>query len=124
RLSNCGLSGTHCKVLASALMSNPHLTDLNLSLNILSDSGVKRLSAGLKSPNCRLETLRLINCRLTETSCYYLVSALKSNPSHLRKLDLSGNNLKDSDVKQLTDLQESPDCRLVNLSWGWSSQSE
>uniref|UniRef100_UPI0037E74E28 NLR family CARD domain-containing protein 3-like n=1 Tax=Semicossyphus pulcher TaxID=241346 RepID=UPI0037E74E28 len=59
RLVGCGLSETHCEVVASALKSNPsHLTELDLSNNDLQDSGVKLLSAGVESPNCRLETLQ------------------------------------------------------------------
>ncbi|XP_026015992.1 protein NLRC3-like isoform X8 [Astatotilapia calliptera] len=59
RLADCGLSGTHCEVVASALKSIPsHLTELDISNNELQDSGVKLLCAGLESPNCRLETLR------------------------------------------------------------------
>ncbi|XP_053179059.1 NACHT, LRR and PYD domains-containing protein 12-like [Scomber japonicus] len=114
-LSDCRLSETHCEVLASALKSNPHLTDLDLSNNKLSDSSVRHLSAGLESPNCRLKTLGLMYCSLSKISCDYLASALKCNPSHLRELDLSLNNLKSSDVKQLSDLQQSPDCRLETL---------
>ncbi|XP_034002172.1 protein NLRC3-like [Trematomus bernacchii] len=121
KLTECGLSETHCEVVASALKSDPsHLRDLDLSHNKLKDSGVE-LSSGLKSPNCRLETLRLRVCRLSEISCSTLISALKSNPSHLRELDLSYNNLKDSGVELLRDLLESPDCRLEALSlWGCS----
>lgn len=61
RLSDCGISKTHCEVLASALKSNPsHLIELDLTFNELEDSGLKLLSAGLESPNCRLETLKSV----------------------------------------------------------------
>ncbi|XP_029935752.1 NACHT, LRR and PYD domains-containing protein 12-like, partial [Myripristis murdjan] len=114
RLSGCGLSKTHCEVVASALTSNPHLTELDLSENKLQDSEVKLLSAGLESPNCRLETLRLRFCRLSESSCASLAWALKSNP-HLTELDLSHNNLQDSGVKLLSAGLESLNCRLETL---------
>ncbi|XP_042258987.1 NACHT, LRR and PYD domains-containing protein 12-like isoform X2 [Thunnus maccoyii] len=128
-LSGCDLSETHCEVVASALKSNPsHLRELDLSANLLEDgptgSRLKPLSAGLGSPNCRLETLRLWLCRLSETSCASLVSALKSNPSHLRDLDVRGNDLKVSGLKVLCDFLESPDCRLETLRLSGCSLSE
>ncbi|XP_034722319.1 NACHT, LRR and PYD domains-containing protein 12-like, partial [Etheostoma cragini] len=58
-LSGCLVSEEGCTSLVSALNSNPsHLRVLDLSYNHPGDSGVKLLSAGLKDPHWRLDTLR------------------------------------------------------------------
>uniref|UniRef100_A0A8C7Z6L4 NACHT, LRR and PYD domains-containing protein 12-like n=1 Tax=Oryzias sinensis TaxID=183150 RepID=A0A8C7Z6L4_9TELE len=122
RLDDCFLSERSCAALSSVLSSqSSRLRDLDLSINILQDSGVKLLSAGLESPDCKLETLRLEDCSLSENSCKALVSALKKNPSNLTELDLNENNLQDSGVLHLCGFLESPDCRLQTLRlWGCS----
>ncbi|XP_075338724.1 protein NLRC3-like, partial [Odontesthes bonariensis] len=122
RLADCYLSETDWEVVASALKSNPsHLKQLDLRYSELLDPAVKHLSAGLESPNCRLEALRLELCRLSEISCASVVSTLKSNPSHLTELDLSENTIGDSAAKELSSFLQSPHCglktlRLVNCS--------
>uniref|UniRef100_A0A8K9XUE2 B30.2/SPRY domain-containing protein n=1 Tax=Oncorhynchus mykiss TaxID=8022 RepID=A0A8K9XUE2_ONCMY len=116
-LSGCGVTDEGCASLVSALESNPsHLRELDLSNNDLKDSGVKLLSAGLGNPHCKLETLRLSGCLVTEEGCASLVSALRSNPSHLRELDLSYNHPGDSGVRLLSAGLEDPHCRLEKLN--------
>ncbi|TNN53650.1 NACHT, LRR and PYD domains-containing protein 4C [Liparis tanakae] len=202
-LKGCNLSKISCGALSSVLSSqSSSLKHLDLSHNMLRDSGVKLLSAGLESPHCRLETLRgftnpqkedyfrkrfrdeeqasriishiktsrslhimchipvfcwitatvledvlktteggklpntmtemyihflvvqskmkmvkLGYCWISEEGCSSLGSALKSNPSSLRELDLSDNKLQDSGVKLLTGFLESPRCGLETLRW-------
>ncbi|XDV32827.1 hypothetical protein PO909_003530 [Leuciscus waleckii] len=94
KLMNCGITDEGFAALTSALRSNPsHLRHLDLSQNKIGDSGVIALSAGLEDPLCRLEKLKLMNCGITDEGCATLTSALRSNPEHLRDLDLSLNEL-------------------------------
>lgn len=62
-----------------------------------------------------VSAFRLWNCKLSESSCEALGSALKCYPSNLTELDLSQNDLKDSGFLHLRGFLESPDCRLQIL---------
>ncbi|KAM7000719.1 NLR family CARD domain-containing protein 3-like isoform 9-T9 [Tautogolabrus adspersus] len=122
-LSVCNLSERSCEALSSVLSSqSSSLRELDLSNNNLHDSGVKLLSAGLKSPLCRLDTLSLSGCLITEEGCASLASALSS--SHLRELDLSNNNLQDSGVKLLCSGLETLHCTLVTVRLSVCNLSE
>ncbi len=55
---------------------------------------------------------RLSHCSITEEGYEALASALRSNPSHLIELDLTGNDPGPSGVKQLNDLLQDDSCKL------------
>uniref|UniRef100_A0A8C1LFM2 NACHT domain-containing protein n=2 Tax=Cyprinus carpio TaxID=7962 RepID=A0A8C1LFM2_CYPCA len=115
-LSGCGITQKGCAALTSALRSNPsHLTELDLSYNTPGDSGAKLLSALLEDPCCKLKKLRLWDCSIGEEGWSALISALRSNPSHLTELNLSCNKPGDSGVKLVSALLEDPHCKLKKL---------
>ncbi|XP_073793400.1 uncharacterized protein si:ch73-286h23.3 isoform X1 [Danio rerio] len=116
-LYNCSITEEQCEILTSALKSNPtNLRELNLSWNNLGDSGVKNLNNLLMETQFKLEKLHLYGCSITEKQCVILTSALKSNPSHLRELELSMNKLGDSAVKNLSDLLMKAQFKLEKLN--------
>uniref|UniRef100_A0A8C4TMU5 NACHT domain-containing protein n=1 Tax=Erpetoichthys calabaricus TaxID=27687 RepID=A0A8C4TMU5_ERPCA len=60
RLYSCGLTSVCCSALSSVLSSpNSRLTVLYLNNNNLGDSGARQLREGLRSDNCKVETLVL-----------------------------------------------------------------
>ncbi|XP_052428989.1 fatty acid-binding protein, adipocyte-like [Carassius gibelio] len=58
----------------------------------------------------------LFDCFIGEEGCAALISALRSNPSHLTELNLSCNKPGDSGVKLLSALLEDPHCKLKKLN--------
>ncbi|ROL01501.1 NLR family CARD domain-containing protein 3 [Anabarilius grahami] len=115
-LRGCNITDQICLALAFVLSSNSScLRELDLSDNNLQVSGVQIFSAGLKSPHCKLEILKLYNCSIGEEGCAALALALISNPSHLRELNLNNNEPGDSGVKLLADLLKDPHCKLEKL---------
>ena len=59
----------------------------------------------------------LSGCLITEEGCASLASALSSNPSHLRELDLSYNHPGESGEKLLSAGLEDPHWRLDTLRY-------
>ncbi|KAK7944644.1 hypothetical protein WMY93_000372 [Mugilogobius chulae] len=112
-LSECGLS-SHCCGPLTSVLSSSSLTLLDLSNNDLQDSGVELLCDGLKSAPCRLETLRLSGCLVSERGGAALASALSSAHSRVTELDLSYNHPGPS-AELLTALRDDPHCPLDSL---------
>ncbi|XP_072574793.1 ribonuclease inhibitor-like [Paramormyrops kingsleyae] len=100
--------------LISALDLNPsHLRELNLNKNKPGKLGLRNLCEFLKNPKCKLQKLNLRNS--VSESWADLASALCTNPSHIRDLDLSECKLGDSGVEKLCDLLKQHECKLETL---------
>ncbi|XP_050958231.1 ribonuclease inhibitor [Labeo rohita] len=111
-----------CAALASAFHSS--LRELDLSRNQIGDSGVTEISSLLRNSQCTLQILRLSDCSITEEGYKALASALRSNPSHLIELDLTGNDPGQSGVKELNDLLQDGLCSLKTIRFLKSPAAE
>lgn len=72
----------------------------------------------VRNSTCWVSSLflcRLSCCGITEAGCTFLASALRTNPSHLRELDLSFNHPGESGVRLLSELLQDPACKMEKL---------
>ncbi|XP_063351406.1 NLR family CARD domain-containing protein 3-like [Pelmatolapia mariae] len=112
-LSGCLITEEGCTSLASALSSNPsHLRELDLSYNHPGDSGMKLISAGLKDPGWRLDTLRVepagVRWLRPGLRKYSYQLTIDTNTVNT-KLQLSDNNRKVTRVEEVQSYPDHPD---------------
>ncbi|XP_055053347.2 NACHT, LRR and PYD domains-containing protein 3 [Misgurnus anguillicaudatus] len=124
KLVSCNLTRESCRSLSEALKTNSSLVDLDLSKNSLQDLGFKFLSAGLKSPLCKLKTLCLEDCGITKTGCGLLWTALRSKPFPLTELRLNRNPIQDSGVEKISALLKETQCKLERLRLSYCEITE
>uniref|UniRef100_A0A4W5LUW5 NACHT LRR and PYD domain-containing protein n=1 Tax=Hucho hucho TaxID=62062 RepID=A0A4W5LUW5_9TELE len=111
-LSKPNLSPAQWSALVFVLLTSEKELDVfDLKKYSRSEEGLLRLLPVVKASRAVL----LSGCGVTEEGCASLVSALESNPSHLRELDLSNNDLKDAGVKLLSAGLGNPHCKLETL---------
>ncbi|XP_078390100.1 NACHT, LRR and PYD domains-containing protein 3-like isoform X4 [Cetorhinus maximus] len=111
-LQDNNLTDSCTEDLASVISTNQSLTDLNLGVNPLGDSGVKLLSVGLRNLGCKIQRLGLGGNKLTDSCAEDLASVFNRS---LTDLNLGNNNLGDSGVKRLSVALRGPDCKIQKL---------
>ncbi|XP_021075157.1 NACHT, LRR and PYD domains-containing protein 2 isoform X1 [Mus pahari] len=113
-LENCQLTEACCKDLSSVLMVSQTLTHLSLANNKLGDNGVKYLCESLSHTACKLQTLVLWSCNITNTGCHH-VSKMLGQTLSLKHLDLGLNRIGTTGAKFLCEALKNPKSKLKSL---------
>uniref|UniRef100_A0A3Q1EVE6 NACHT LRR and PYD domain-containing protein n=1 Tax=Acanthochromis polyacanthus TaxID=80966 RepID=A0A3Q1EVE6_9TELE len=107
-LSSNKLSAAQWSALVSILLSS-ELDVFDLKKFCPSEEGLPQLLPLVQA----FSVLR--SCKLSKRSCKALASVLSSQSCNLRELDLSYNDVKDSEVQELIGGLKNPLCRLETL---------
>ncbi|XP_034085459.1 LOW QUALITY PROTEIN: NACHT, LRR and PYD domains-containing protein 12-like [Gymnodraco acuticeps] len=107
------LPGIYCSALAFMLQMSEEIRDeLDHEKYETSEEGRQRVIPALGNSSKAV----FHNRGISDSDCEVVAFALKSDPSHLRELDLRGNKLQDSGVEMLSSGLKSPNCKLETLS--------
>uniref|UniRef100_A0A8C1RU27 NACHT domain-containing protein n=1 Tax=Cyprinus carpio TaxID=7962 RepID=A0A8C1RU27_CYPCA len=119
-LSRARLSSTQWPAVVFVLLTSEQLDQFDLSKYISREQNQNHMTPD----KLLLKLLPVIeasrsaefyNCGVTDEGCAALSSALRSNSSQLRELNLSVNNAKDAGVKLISDALKDPHCKLEKL---------
>ncbi|KAI4872681.1 hypothetical protein NFI96_021043, partial [Prochilodus magdalenae] len=125
-LLSAGLMSSHCKleILRSVFSMALHKDDWAINTCRVAD-GIEQMLMVVLFTNMDLlshpiilflsSRCRLSGCMITEKGCSSLASALSSNPSHLKELDLTYNHPEESGGQILSARLEDPQCSLSTL---------
>nr|XP_055053356.1 NACHT, LRR and PYD domains-containing protein 3-like [Misgurnus anguillicaudatus] len=119
-LSKTKLSSSQWSAVVFVLLtSEEKLDDFKLSDFIRGRTQTLKELEKLLPVICESRSVRMIKCGIIDKDFVALASALRSNPSHLRDLNLSENKFGDSGVKLISDVLKNPQCKLEILRlWG------
>nr|XP_056707958.1 NACHT, LRR and PYD domains-containing protein 12-like [Euleptes europaea] len=111
----CKLTDVCCADLSTVLCTNQKLTELDMQMTSLKDSGIRLLCEGLSHPGCRLEKLGLWDCEFSHVSCSSLSTVLSTSQT-LKELQLGYNSfLGDQGVQLLSEGLKHANCNLQSL---------
>ncbi|XP_056329921.1 NACHT, LRR and PYD domains-containing protein 3-like isoform X3 [Danio aesculapii] len=121
-LSNNNLQDAGVEILCGGIKKSPNMKSLvqewfkmkQIDLDKLHNSYEDYicLTAGLQDTECKLESLNLTNCGVTEEGCVFLSKALILNCTYLKELNLSCNPIGGCGVKHLCAALEKVHCAL------------
>ena len=116
-MCDCSLTYECTHSLCKALQDERcQLTDVDLGFNEIGDEGARELfENGLTNEHCKLKTLVLFQCPLTDQCIPSLREALQDERCALTKLWIGLNGFTDNGKKRLRDIQNSCNSRGIQL---------
>ncbi|XP_067306941.1 NLR family CARD domain-containing protein 3-like [Pseudorasbora parva] len=115
-LAKVKLSSSQWSALVFVLLKSKQEMDVfQLNTFVAKENITERVLCKLLPVIKESRSAHLDDCNITDKGCAVLARALRSNPSHLRDLDLSENKLGDLGMKQLSDGLKDSHCKLQKL---------
>uniref|UniRef100_A0A7S4K9R2 Uncharacterized protein n=1 Tax=Paramoeba aestuarina TaxID=180227 RepID=A0A7S4K9R2_9EUKA len=115
-VSNNKIDGTGVADLLKLITSNPHLSSINLSSNLLGDEGAASVAAALSKAQAPVPSLDLNHNKIGDKGAA-AIAELISNSTHITSVNLVGNEIGDEGAAKLADaIAAQPAIESVDLS--------